>query len=110
MIERAESSLDGASQEAIRRELERLTGLLRRHFGEGDPDSLLDALADTANPGGHGDAHRFLTQIRTLADSLVADSRRWANSAPIADALADFRQATLTIAAAVERRMGSRST
>ena len=97
--------LQAEAAETIRRELSRLTALLRRHFSRGGEESLLPALADTSNPESAAGARAFLTQIRTLAEGLEADARRWADSAPTAGAFADFRREALALLAGVEERI-----
>ena len=98
-------ALQAEAAETIRRELSRLTALLRRHFGHGGEESLLPALADTSNTEAAAGARAFLTQIRTLAEGLEADARRWADSAPTAGAFADFRREALALLAGVEDRI-----
>ena len=98
-------ALQAEAAETIRRELSRLTALLRRHFGHGGEESLLPALADTSNTEAAAGARAFLTQIRTLAEGLEADARRWADSAPTAGAFADFRREALALLAGVEERI-----
>ena len=99
------AALQAEAAETIRRELSRLTALLRRHFGHGGEESLLPALADTSNTEAAAGARAFLTQIRTLAEGLEADARRWADSAPTAGAFADFRREALALLAGVEDRI-----
>ena len=98
-------ALQAEAAETIRRELSRLTALLRRHFSQGGEESLLPALADTSNPESAAGARAFLTQIRTLAEGLEADARRWADSAPTAGAFADFRREAMALLAGVEDRI-----
>ncbi len=98
-------ALQAEAAETIRRELSRLTALLRRHFSQGGEESLLPALADTSNTEAAAGARAFLTQIRTLAEGLEADARRWADSAPTAGAFADFRREALALLAGVEDRI-----
>jgi hypothetical protein len=97
--------LQAEAAETIRRELSRLTALLRRHFSQGGAENLLPALADTSNTEAAAGARAFLTQIRTLADGLEADARRGADSAPTAGAFADFRREALALLAGVEDRI-----
>jgi hypothetical protein len=97
--------LQAEAAETIRRELSRLTALLRRHFSQGGAENLLPALADTSNTEAAAGARAFLTQIRTLAEGLEADARRWADSAPTAGAFADFRREALALLAGVEDRI-----
>jgi hypothetical protein len=63
-------ALQAEAAETIRRELSRLTALLRRHFSQSGAESLLPALADTSNTEAAAGARAFLTQIRTLAEGL----------------------------------------
>ena len=93
------------ADDAIRRELARLTVLLRRHFSQGGEESLLPMLADTSDPAAAEGARAFLAQIRMLAEALEADARRWADSAPTAGAFADFRREALALLAGVEERI-----
>jgi hypothetical protein len=58
-------ALQAEAAETIRRELSRLTALLRRHFSQSGAESLLPALADTSNTEAAAGARAFLTQIRT---------------------------------------------
>lgn len=95
---------DGAG-EAVRRELARLTALLRRHFSKGGDESLLSVLADTHDPAATASAHEFLEQIRTLAEALEVDAGRWAGSAATAGAFADFRRETLALLQGVEEQL-----
>lgn len=92
--------------EPVRRELARLTALLRRHFSQGGDDSLLPALADTSDPAAAASARQFLDQIRTLAESLLVDADRWSASPPASGALADFRRETMALLQGVEERLG----
>jgi len=93
--------------EAVRRELGRLTALLRRHFSAAGEDSLLPALVDTSDPAAASSARAFLAQIRTLADALHRDSDRWSASRPAAGAFADFRRETMALLEGVEQRIGT---
>ena len=97
---------EAQAAETIRRELARLTALLRRHFSQNGEESLLPALADTSNPEAAEGARAFLSQIRSLAEALEADARRWADSGPTAGAFADFRREALAVLAGVEDRLG----
>lgn len=99
------AALQAEAAETIRRALLRLTALLRRHFSQDGEESLLPALADTSNTDAAVGARAFLTQIRTLAEGLEADARRWADSAPTAGAFADFRREALALLAGVEDRI-----
>jgi hypothetical protein len=92
--------------ETIRRELSRLTALLRRHFSQGGAESLLPVLADTSNPAAAEGARAFLAQIRGLAEALEADARQWSASERTAGAFADFRREALALLAGVEERLG----
>lgn len=104
-----EGEVEGeAAAEAVRRELARLTALLRRHFSAGGEDSLLPALADTSDPVAAASARQFLDQIRMLAESLHRDAGRWADSVPAAGAFADFRRETMALLQGVEERLGER--
>ena len=84
-LHRADSleELQAEAAKTIRRELSRLTALLRRHFSQGGAESLLPALADTSNTEAAAGARAFLTQIRTLAEGLeaallpISGARRW---------------------------------
>jgi hypothetical protein len=98
-------ALQAEAAETIRRELSRLTALLRRHFSQSGAESLLPALADTSNTEAAAGARAFLTQIRTLAEGLEADAGRWADAAPTAGAFADFRREVLALLAGVEDRI-----
>ncbi|MEO5640913.1 MAG: hypothetical protein ABIQ98_04005 [Sphingomicrobium sp.] len=100
----------GADGDAVRRELARLTALLRRHFSQGGDDSLLPALADTSDPAAAAGARAFLDQIRALAETLEADVGRWAQSPPVAGAFADFRRETMALLAGVEERLAGEPT
>jgi hypothetical protein len=91
--------------ETIRRELSRLTALLRRHFGPGAEESLLATLADTSDPAAAEGARAFLAQIRGLAEALEADARQWAGSERTVGAFADFRREALALLAGVEERL-----
>jgi hypothetical protein len=95
--------------EAVRRELARLTALLRRHFSHGGEDSLLPALADTSDPAAMASARAFLDQIQVLAESLQRDADRWSASVPAAGAFADFRRETMALLLGVEERLGDNS-
>jgi len=95
----------GSDADAVRRELARLTALLRRHFSQGGEDSLLPVLADTSDPAAAASARQFLDQIRALAETLEADAGRWSESRPAAGALADFRRETMALLAGVEERL-----
>lgn len=92
--------------ETIRRELSRLTALLRRHFGSTAEESLLAALADTSDPAAVDETRAFLAQIRGLAEALETDARQWASSERTAGAFADFRREALALLAGVEERLG----
>ena len=96
---------EARAAESIRRELSRLTTLLRRHFSSGGDESLLPMLADASNPAAAEGARAFLAEIRKLAEALEADSRRWAGSALTAGAFADFRREALALLAGVEERL-----
>lgn len=91
--------------ETIRRELSRLTALLKRHFSQGGEESLLPMLADTSDPAAADRAQAFLAQIGALAEALEVDARRWAGSVPTAGAFADFRREAIAVLAAVEERL-----
>lgn len=95
-----------AAAEAVRRELARLTALLRRHFGSGGDDSLLPVLANTSDPAAAASARQFLDQIRLLAETLKRDAERWSASEATAGAFADFRRETMALLAGVEERLG----
>lgn len=92
--------------EAVRRELARLTALLRRHFSSGADDSLLPVLADTSDPAAAASARAFLDQIRILTESLLGDADRWSSSTTAAGAFADFRRETMALLEGVEERLG----
>ena len=102
----AERDSSQAAGEAVRRELARLTALLRRHFSPSGEDSLLPALADTSDPAAAASARQFLDQIRMLASSLERDAGRWAGSERAAGAFADFRRETMALLQGVEERLG----
>ena len=109
MAARQECALDedpARREDAIRRELSRLTALLRRHFSQGGEESLLSVLADTSDPAAAERARAFLAQIRGLAEALEADARQWAASERTAGAFADFRREALALLAGVEERLG----
>ena len=95
----------GSEADAVRRELARLTALLRRHFSQGGEDSLLPALANTKDPAAAASARQFLDQIRALAETLEADAGRWEQSPEAAGAFADFRRETMALLAGVEERL-----
>jgi hypothetical protein len=82
-------ALQAEAAETIRRELSRLTALLRRHFSQSGAESLLPALADTSN----------------TEAAAGARAGRWADSAPTAGAFADFRREVLALLAGVEDRI-----
>lgn len=102
----APPDVTAAAAEAVRRELSRLTTLLRRHFRAGDEDSLLRALTNTSDPATAASARAFLKQIRELADVLQRDADNWPESLPATAALADFRRETMALLNGVEDRLG----
>ncbi|WP_347717501.1 hypothetical protein [Sphingomonas sp.] len=102
---------DPQVEEAVRRELARLTALLRRHFSTAGGDSLLPMLADTSDPDGAASARQFLEHIRALAEVLEVETARWsgptasATASATGGAIADFRRETMALLRGVEERL-----
>ncbi|MCA1654408.1 MAG: hypothetical protein ABR588_04015 [Sphingomicrobium sp.] len=89
--------------EAMRRELVRLTALLRHHFNRGGEDSLLPALASGSDADLTASAKEFLERMQSLIDVLDRNARQWSVAADLADAFGDVRRETMFLLQGIER-------